>query len=258
MKPHRRKFLLAISLAFVVALLVLGTFWTLGLFNRSAIAHEKTPDHIVRIMPLGDSITAGDTFSKGFKTSVAGGYRTPLWSDCMQEQWHVVFVGSQVGGPASLTDKAHEGHPGWRIDQISAHVVSWLRMYQPDIILLQIGTNDILQHYHVNTAPARLSYLLAQISSTLPLATTIVAQITPLGQPQLDAQVVAFNRTIPLIVKSIADQGRHIEYTDMYDAVPESDLSDGIHPNSAGYVLMATVWFDTLRPRFATTQMPAN
>jgi hypothetical protein len=67
------------------------------------------------------------------------------------------FVGSQFNGPGSLGDHDHEGHPGWRIDQIHANIVSWLNTHQPQTVLLHIGTNDIPQNYNVSTAPNRLS-----------------------------------------------------------------------------------------------------
>jgi len=192
-------------------------------------------------MPLGDSITAG------VGSSTHGGYRTQLWQDCMDAHWHVQFVGSQVSGPASLPERQNEGHPGWRIAQISTHVVNWLQTYKPQIVLLQIGTNDINYHDSVSSAPARLRSLLLQITSTLPGTTVIVAQITPLRNPVLNAQVIAYNRTIPSIVNGLAAQDVPVHYVDMYDAVSVSALKDGIHPNDSGYSAMAGVWYQGLR-----------
>ena len=196
----------------------------------------------IRIMPLGDSITFGVRSSSG------GGYRLPLWDEFAAAHLHVIFVGSRNSGPASLPDTANEGHPGWRIDQISTHVVAWLQKYQPQIILLQIGTNDIIQNYHVATAPQRLFALLTLIVTTLPDATLIVAEVTPLGNPRLNAEIISFNRTIPPMVNTLRAQGRHVRYVDMYDAVPVSDIHDRIHPNDQGYSLMASVWYRTLLP----------
>jgi len=54
----------------------------------------------------------------------------------------VDFVGSLSNGPASLGDKDHEGHRGFRIDRVPS-VDGWLDTQQPDITLLMIGTNDM-------------------------------------------------------------------------------------------------------------------
>jgi lysophospholipase L1-like esterase len=194
----------------------------------------------VKIMPLGDSITAGDNSYK------YGAYRTELWQLCQAAGWHVQFVGSKQSGPPSLPDRHHEGHSGWRIDQISAHVVPWLETYQPQIILLHIGTNDLRQSYSVNTALERLSYLIDQITTTLPAAMLIVAQVTPQWAPSVNTNIIAYDNAIPALVKQKMAMGKRVECVDMYNAVPVSDVSDDIHPNTQGYALMAHVWFQAL------------
>lgn len=191
------------------------------------------------IMPLGDSITSGAVD--------IGGYRGPLWNSLVSEGATVDYVGSQNSGPTNF-DTDNEGHPGWRIDQISASIIGWLNTYHPQIILLHIGTNDILQSYNVASMPTRLSSLIDQITSTDPTATLIVAQITPLANSTQNAEVVTYNNTIPGIVQARSSQGKHVQYVDMYDAVPVSDLADGIHPNDTGYRLMANVWNNALQP----------
>src|SRR6185437_15312851 len=87
----------------------------------------------VRVMPLGDSITEG--------TQVPGGYRIGLWQRLAAGGYRVDFVGSQFNGPANLGDHDHQGHPGWRIDQIYNNINGWLATTNPRTVLLHIGTN---------------------------------------------------------------------------------------------------------------------
>src|SRR5215471_3584594 len=84
----------------------------------------------VRVMPLGDSITDG--------FNVPGGYRVGLWQRLVAGGFSVDFVGSQFNGPATLGDHDHEGHSGWRIDQIDANIVGWLQTTTPRTVLLHI------------------------------------------------------------------------------------------------------------------------
>ena len=63
-------------------------------------------------------------------------------------------MGTLQNGPAALADRNHEGHSGWRIDEIHASIDGWLTTYQPEVVLLLIGTNDVTQDYQVSTAPA--------------------------------------------------------------------------------------------------------
>lgn len=63
------------------------------------------------------------------------------------------FVGSLANGPAELGHRAHEGHSGWRIDQLNAHIDAWLRQSDPHTITLLIGTNDIGEDDDLAHAP---------------------------------------------------------------------------------------------------------
>jgi len=192
----------------------------------------------VKVMPLGDSITDGYT--------VPGGYRIGLWQRFVSGGYTVDFVGSQSNGPASLGDHDHEGHPGWRIDQIDANVVGWLGTYQPHTVLLHIGTNDILQNDDVANAPARLSALIDHITAAVPTAEVFVAQIIPLANSSQNAQVRTYNAAIPGIVSNKVAAGKHVHLVDLYDAVTTADLADGVHPNAGGYDKMAAVWSSAL------------
>ncbi len=192
-------------------------------------------------MPLGDSIT----FGVGSPTYSS--YRLGLWQRLTAAGMKFSFVGSERSGSKLLPQTENEGHPGWHIRQISAHIVTWLQSYKPDYILLHIGTNDIWHHDDPAHAPARLKLLLDQITSTLPSVTVLVAQITPLS-PQFESQVETFNKAIPAIVHTEVTAGKHVEYVDIHDAVPLKDLVDEVHPNDTGYALMANAWFQALYP----------
>jgi lysophospholipase L1-like esterase len=198
-------------------------------------------------MPLGDSITAG------VGSSDWGGYRDLLWEKIRESKWNIQFVGSEQDGPATLTDRANEGHPGWRIDQISDKIEPWLQATHPQIILLHIGTNDIIQGASPAVAATRLTMLLKQITTFSPAAVVLVAQIIPLGYPSLNKIVVAYDRMIPNIVRSMDIMGKHIMPVDMYNVVPVSDLRDHIHPDNGGYALIANAWYQALSSSILTT-----
>ncbi|WP_410616681.1 ricin-type beta-trefoil lectin domain protein [Amycolatopsis sp. lyj-109] len=193
----------------------------------------------VRVMPLGDSITEG--------TQVPGGYRIGLWQRVTAGGYQVDFVGSQANGPASLGDHDHEGHPGWRIDQIDANIVSWLRTSTPHTVLLHIGTNDVLQNHDVAGAPARLSALVDHITATAPDAEVFVATIIPMANSGQEAAGRTFNATIPGMVQSKQNAGKHVHLVDMHAALTAADLIDGVHPTAGGYDKMAAVWYSALQ-----------
>ena len=192
----------------------------------------------VRVMPLGDSITHGTQFP--------GGSRTGLWQRFTTNRYTVDFVGSQFNGPSTLGDHDHEGHGGWRIDQIDANIVGWLNTFNPHTVLLHIGTNDVLQNFNLSGAPGRLSTLLDRITNTKPTAEVFVAQIIPLSNAGQDAAARNFNAAIPGIVQSKVNAGRRVHMVDMHSALTTADLIDGIHPTAGGYEKMAAVWYSAL------------
>ncbi|WP_261965178.1 ricin-type beta-trefoil lectin domain protein [Dactylosporangium matsuzakiense] len=193
----------------------------------------------VRVMPLGDSITEG--------TQVPGGYRIGLWQRLAAGGYRVDFVGSQYNGPSSLGDHDHEGHPGWRIDQIDANITGWLRTSTPRTVLLHIGTNDILQNSNVSGAPGRLSTLIDHIIAAAPNAEIFVATIIPLGNAGQESAARTFNAAIPGIVQSRANAGKHVHLVDMHSVVTTAELIDGVHPTAGGYDKMAAAWYTALR-----------
>ncbi|WP_433619540.1 SGNH/GDSL hydrolase family protein [Dactylosporangium sp. CA-139114] len=198
---------------------------------------SPSPAPIVRIMPLGDSITDGLT--------VPGGYRGPLWQELTELGARIDFVGSMDSGPPDLPDHDHEGHSGARIDEIDAKVEAWVRAVAPDVVLLQAGTNDVLQNLAMPEAPDRLGLLIDHVLAAAPQAIVFVASITPLVDPGREEQVEAFNARLPAVV---AARGPRVRFVDMHAGLGVEDLQDGIHPNTGGYAKMAGVWVGALRP----------
>lgn len=193
----------------------------------------------VRVMPLGDSITEG--------TQVPGGYRIGLWQRMAAGGYTVDLVGTQFNGPSNLGDHDHQGHPGWRIDQIHANINGWLAATTPRTVLLHIGTNDVLQNYNLSGAPGRLSALIDRITAAAPSADVFVATIIPLSNAGQESNARAFNSAIPGIVQSKVNAGRRVHLVDMHSALSTADLIDGIHPTANGYDKMAATWYSALQ-----------
>jgi lysophospholipase L1-like esterase len=193
----------------------------------------------VRIMPLGDSITYG------VGSSTSSSYRTALWSRLVNHAGIAVdFVGSQKSG--SLPDTDHEGHSGWRIDQLTAQIDGWLATSRPDVILLHIGTNDMNQNVDIANAPTRLGTLLDRIYADLPSVTVLVAAVVPAGDATVNARVNAFNAKLPAVVQKRADAGRAAHFVNLNATIGSADMNDGLHPNDAGYTKMASLWHSAL------------
>jgi lysophospholipase L1-like esterase len=204
------------------------------------------------ILALGDSITFGEYSTTG------GGYRVPMFEAASKAGQSVTFVGSMTSGPATVDGKAfpqqNEGHPGFTIAAgggrfgIQALAQSAITTYHPNIVTLMIGTNDVDVQYDLTDAPARLATLLDTITGTDPNLLLVVAQIIPTTNDDENTRARAFNAAIPDLVKARADRGVHVVGVDMYGAFTANAayktayFVDALHPNDAGFQIMADVW----------------
>lgn len=207
-----------------------------------------------KIMPFGDSITQG--------FNVAGGYRAPLFHLALEANRDITFVGSANDYSVPMVDgvpfpRNHEGHGGWTIEGnngIAKLVGTSIPNYQPNIITLMIGTNDINGNINLADAPNRLGKLLDSIFERDPNILVVLAQIVPTRTDSTNNAIMAYNAAMPDLVSTRVSRGQHIVLVDMYTAFTDDPnyrqalLGDNLHPNQAGYNRMADVWFEALSP----------
>jgi lysophospholipase L1-like esterase len=110
----------------------------------------------VHLMPLGNSITDGDGSTNG------GGYRYFLYNKMQDANIAVDFVGSLAGG-SGFPDNDHEGHGGFRADQLA--VQTYLTNNPPQAVLLEIGTNDVSANESATQIRDDIEAIIEQIHS---------------------------------------------------------------------------------------------
>ncbi|MFF9850421.1 FG-GAP-like repeat-containing protein [Streptomyces litmocidini] len=209
-----------------------------------AVAAPQPAPPLVRIMPLGDSITAGEG-SPG-----RAGYRAPLWNRITAEGGYTPdFVGS--GSWGDTPDPDNEGHSGYTIKGIRDGIAQWQRAAAPDVVLLHLGINDLNSHNaDPATAAAELASLIDRLQSDDPGVTVIVQGLLTDTRGQFE-RTTAFNTDLLAAVDARSKAGRHVRYV----ASPRLDLAtempDGLHPNDAGYLKMAAAYHEGLKAAVA-------
>ncbi|KAL8838559.1 MAG: hypothetical protein Q9176_004956 [Flavoplaca citrina] len=192
----------------------------------------------LRILPLGDSITAGFPGNPDLPGTPFNSYRKKL-SELLNADGHTInFVGSQRDG--DFANNRHEGESGAKISKISDNADRSLSE-RPNVVLLHAGTNDIGV---TPDAPQQLSNLIDKVLSVCPDAVVMVAAIIHREDPGADQMTAEYNVEVRDNVQSRRDKaGQHVYPVDQYAAiVPGDDIIDGIHPSPAGYDKMAEVW----------------
>ncbi|MFJ9461607.1 FG-GAP-like repeat-containing protein [Kitasatospora sp. NPDC101447] len=196
----------------------------------------------LRVMPLGDSITAGAGSSTG------AGYRLPLWNALAgQSQYTVDYVGSQSFG--SVRDPDNEGHSGYRVSDIRAGIDGWLSAATPDVVLLHIGINDLDRDPDpdkaaaANRAAAAFADLATRIFADRPGVTVLAQGLIP-TTPNLQTGAQIYNADIKALQHGVLS-GQKFRYLDP-PALTSTEMDDRLHPNDAGYTRIAGVFFNGL------------
>lgn len=242
-------------------------------FNGSAQA--------LRIMALGNSLTVGENGEPNPDLQLPPeqlvGYRYGLKYLLQQAGYSVDFVGSQSNGSVFFSDCQHAGIGGSR-DQYVERLLKdgyderngvqilnppryYLDEYNPDIILLHVGTNDVtheedlitnqrvsaildlIDQYEIRADKEVTVFLALIINRRLPCIAGSGCQTTRNWNAFLEsmAQTRINNGDKIVIVDMENDAGIVYTNEDFYANDPE-----GIHLNSNGYGKMAALWYDKI------------
>ena len=247
----------------------------------------------VKILSLGDSIT------DGYWTS--GAYRKYMYHDLEQMGYNIDMVGPKGSNSNTFTyngqsvsyDDNNAGYSGYAIQEMTTKEhrsgiletiqATWyngqnmIAAYQPDIVLLQIGTNDILSNYNDGITD-RLENLVNVILQDLDADSTVFVSTIPdidaytradwLGSYGINAWgstqeekdqlmetvtgcIDTYNTSIYNLVLKMQSEGKNVQFADINSVVDyQTDLHDGVHPNEAGYENMGNYWAGLLNDFF--------
>ena len=223
-------------------------------------------DETVNILALGNSITNG--------TDHYNSYRRVLWQKLHADKYNFDFVGSwnghHMGGlvPNPDFDMNHDGHSGWTAenvlhppdwDSVRANITQWLTHYTPDIVLLELGTNEVFQCTSPANAIVSLSKIIEALRTKNPVVKIFLAQIPPLGSEWVDKKlcgdnitygqaVITFNEQLSIFGASKNTVDSPVIVVDQFTGVnPAVDMYDDIHPNEVGEDKMADKWFQAIK-----------
>lgn len=218
----------------VLLVLISGLF-----FNGTARAQ-------IKIMPLGNSITSGKTGG-----SAPGGYRDDLTTLLDNEGVNYDFVGSMSDGVGFDAD--HEGHDGETAAYLSANIEGWLSTYNPEIVLLHIGTNDIQGEVPIETIRNDINSIINKIHGYNSNISVVLASVIP-RKDAYDAETTSLNELILESYYNFLAAGHDIHYAgqnEVFKANPDwvnqyMNSSDDVHPNDNGYHEMAKVFYSNV------------
>lgn len=222
-------------------------------------------DHsTVNILCLGNSITNG--------TAAFNSYRRSLWKKLHSNNYNFDLIGSwgnhHMGGavPDPDFDMDHDGHSGWTAsdmfsppawDSARGNITRWLDVYQPDIVLIELGTNDVFQCRASLDVRNDFAQLLNVLRRRNPEVKVFIGAVLPFGAQWSDKNlcktrpygelVIEMNKMIAEWVKNSTTAISPVVLVDHYHSIdPARDMYDDIHPNNSGEDIMANLWFQAI------------
>ena len=277
----------------LAATVLLGTTSVLQAVQVEPVSAASDP---VKIMAMGDSITDGyingdNGYRKYFCYGLQQNGITNFdmvgpnnnWSDSATYDWN---------GTTITYDPAHAGYSGYTIQKIGSRQGlqetifdttyvngdvsgNMMEAYQPDVIMLQIGTNDVLDAQLTGIGD-RLEEL---VDKLLPYVSGDGQVLYLASIPNIDAikrydwlgayewnygvshesdpekfvatvqaAVDDYNTIVKNLVAKKQAEGAHIEFSDINSTITIStgDLEDGVHPSEQGYAKMGQYWSNLL------------
>lgn len=193
----------------------------------------------VRIMAVGDSITAGADFFSC--------YRYPLWEKLFAAGYVVEFVGTQRS-ETRVGPLAHEGYGGKNTAYLAATVPAHFREHPADLVLLHSGHNHTVEEQPVPGIVAATESLITSFRETNPGVAVLLAQVIPAGKLPKYAYLSALNAALAQLAARLDRPDQRVVIVDQatgFDWTTDT-VADKVHPNAAGAEKMARVWFDAL------------
>lgn len=218
------------------------------------IAFPATAVEPVRIVAIGDSITAGGR--TGVKEYT---YRLPLSRMLKDENACVDFVGSRRAGlnPGAQwpqgEESEHEGFYGAKTAEVRDKLARDLPSFPAaDVALVHLGTNDG-DGFVEGDIIEPLKQIVALLRARNPEVKVLVAQINgPWG-----FRTMYLNFRVAQIAARLSTAASRVEAVDQHSGWDISnDTFDGVHPNLKGQRKMAERWLDAMKPflRFSDSE----
>lgn len=204
----------------------------------------------VDVLMAGDSITVGigSTSGRGMRPHLREAFEA---ADVEHGARTLRFVGS-------VNDACmdHFGVSGRPIPTLRDAIAAEVAAKSPAMLSLLIGTNDARNNgvtYDETATPAAYADLLANAYAADPALPVVVCTLPPMADSTANGNAAHLTNELTRtggIVETAQDGGQSITVCDLRSAITIAHLADGVHPNDAGYALLAasleTAWRNTL------------
>ena len=194
-------------------------------------------------------------------------YRYELWKNLIDNNYNFDFVGRQkdYGNYEEYSgqefDNDHEGGGGFESEDVLANIDEVLAaISSPDIVLLSIGGNDLLDGGNPPSEPiSNIVQLVEKLQTHNSNVTIFLEQIAPANSETMTSSLTNnindFNSQIISIADSLSTNTSKVIALDMNTNFNESYLADAVHYNEAGAKFIADIYFGGIQSEYASASI---
>jgi lysophospholipase L1-like esterase len=133
-----------------------------------------------------------------------------------------------------------------------------LNIDTPDLILLSIGGNDLLDGGNPPSEPiSNITQLINELQNYNSYITIFLEQIAPASNNTMTTQLTQiindFNSQIVTLANSSTNNNSNVIAIDMYSDFNESYLADDVHYNEVGAKFIADKYFSGIQGQFTSS-----
>lgn len=201
-----------------------------------ALALMALPQAVLAAGPQRTIVAFGDSLMAGYQLKPGEGFAPQLEAALKAKGYNVRVVGAGVSGDTTAQGKA-------RIPWVMAGLKT-----KPDIVILELGANDMLRGQSPATAKANLDAMIGEFQKAG--AKVILAGMR--ASPNLGAGYQKqFDAIYPALAKS-RGVTLYPFFMDGVAAVPGTQLADGMHPNPKGVKIIVAKILPTVEKTLAS------
>jgi len=246
-RPRNLAGMLLAPLGLGLALLGVGRMLSPTFFGRAPPGPRA-----LRIMPAGDALTRGPNTGRD-----RGGYRGPLWARLASRgKGSVDLVGEERDGPFAI-DRDHEAFSDITVDGLAERLRRDLPLHSPEVVLLLVGTNDLIAGAAPDVVVGRLAALIDGVLAQAPRSQLLVASLVGVRPVSKLAGVGeglgVVNAGLQAAVSARAARGEPVRFVDLRARVGRAAADfepdgDGLYLSPRGYEELAQAWYEALGP----------
>lgn len=162
----------------------------------------------------------------------------------------VNMVGSQRFG--DMLDNDLEAYGGNRISQIHEHATRIVSQLQPNLFVIHVGSNNVLQDIDVDKAGEHMEGFINYLLKASPRSTVVFSTCLTNTVPDCEPKILEVNQQYRELVKKFDSKPvllAEMHYSEGFPDRPQvADIGpDGTHPFDFGYGLMGNIFTDSIQ-----------